>query len=365
MIKNKYSKKVKKNKHSNKVKKTKYKPHKKGKGSMLSSLMTVNNQNNSVTCPICYEESTKDNPLVYVPCQLKKRHFFCKNCIEQIRNTFINREKFPQCPFCSKQIGINNSYNELYINNTSPPLTVLSQYNYNEFFKDKQKTINIPETIKIIDKHTFQHRGKNIHLVYIPYSVNTIGIGAFFDCKSLEKVKFDLECSIKELSQGLFDNCSKLKKIILPNSVETIGQFAFNNCISLKTISLTDNIKHLHQKCFSNSGLKSIKIPRKVQYINGSFYDCRSLKNIEFINKFSSIPSPREYERSKLVIGINSFTNCLLLKTITLPNHTINIHKNAFIGCINLKTVIINTSKDNIIIDENAFENHTRIEFRP
>ena len=109
------------------------KTRKKGKGSMMSSLMSKNNQmnqNNSVTCPICYEESTKDNPLVYVPCQRKKRHFFCKNCIEQIRNTFINRQQNPKCPFCSKEIGNNNSYNELYINNNSPPLTVLSHYNY-------------------------------------------------------------------------------------------------------------------------------------------------------------------------------------------------------------------------------------------
>ena len=72
----------------------------------------------------------------------------------------------------------------------------------------------------------------------IPKSVTVINAGAFKNCQKLEKVTFVEGSELREIGYYAFDNCIKLKNIVLPKSVTHIGNY-----------------------CFSNSGLTEIVIP--------------------------------------------------------------------------------------------------------
>jgi|GEM_PF-2846127 len=94
---------------------------------------------------------------------------------------------------------------------------------------------------------------------YIPYSVTTIGLAAFYNCKGIDSFVFPeglmsinnyafILCeglTDAKLPEGLvsigmkaFYSCSKLNSIFLPSTVKTIGTQVFQYCTSLNSITV-------------------------------------------------------------------------------------------------------------------------------
>ena len=80
----------------------------------------------------------------------------------------------------------------------------------------------------------------------------------------------------------MFDGCTNLKNIEIPNSVEYIGSFSFANCGNLISIKLSDNLKYISRQCFQNcEKLKSVTIGCNTTRISyGSFGNCTSLQEL-------------------------------------------------------------------------------------
>ncbi|MCM1151437.1 MAG: leucine-rich repeat domain-containing protein [Alistipes sp.] len=150
---------------------------------------------------------------------------------------------------------------------------------------------------------------------------------------------------LTELPEGLFEKCSELKSIILPESVITIRSYAFYGCssltnivlpvglrtiewdafelcTSLTSIILPDGLEKIGGFCFMGSGLTSIKLPENITVLDGwdTFGGCRNLTSVEL---------PEEL----VEIGTGTFRGCSNLTSIDLPEKLVKIGISAFLGC--------------------------------
>lgn len=178
------------------------------------------------------------------------------------------------------------------------------------------KDVIIPDGVKYIKKAFTDDLKEKLITVTMPDSViKTQDImlfdtdnnnGIFYDCKNLEYIK--LSKNLERLGNFEFKGCSKLPKIIIPDSVKEIAFGAFEGC----------------------SRLSFVKLPEHIEYIAESlFRECSSLKEITIPDEVKEI---RDF----------AFFNCTALESIILPEGLKTISENAFIGCSSLRKIQIN-----------------------
>ena len=128
-----------------------------------------------------------------------------------------------------------------------------STYNVNLDLSQTTGLISIPEIV--FDTCT------KLSGIIIPDSVTSIGDGAFYDCKSLSSVT-------------------------IPNSVTFIGIYAFCGCKSLSSVTIPDSVTSIGDGTFSGcDSLSSVTIPDSVTSIGYyAFYGCSKLTAITFID---------------------------------------------------------------------------------
>ena len=141
----------------------------------------------------------------------------------------------------------------------------------------------------------------------LEYKILTDSTAAVSNCLLLETDTISIpekthikgnEYTVTKIEKKAFSYCRRLTNIEIPESVTSIGYSAFENC----------------------SSLINIKIPVRVEKIE-----------------------------------VSTFRNCSNLKNIEIPESVINIGYSAFAGCYNLD-VVIDNSKDNVVVGEDAFK---------
>jgi len=82
------------------------------------------------------------------------------------------------------------------------------------------------------------------------------------------------------LSDGIFDNCSKLKQVEIPSTVKYIGGRAFMGCSKLSNISLSTGLVSIEEYAFYGcSSLVEITIPSTVNSIGSNAFDNTGIKS--------------------------------------------------------------------------------------
>ena len=170
-----------------------------------------------------------------------------------------------------------------------------------------------------------------IKSIILPNSVTSIEPEAFFNCSNLSSIiiesgnsyydsRNDCNAIIEKSTNTLIVGC---KNTIIPNGVTSIGKNAFYNCSGLTSINIPNSVKSIDSRAFAVcSDLTSITIPNSVTSIGDeSFQSCTSLASI-------TIPN------SVINIGVMAFHFCTSLASITFPNSVINIGYRAFMGTI-------------------------------
>ena len=212
-----------------------------------------------------------------------------------------------------------------------------------------------------------------LKLITIPSSCENIGPAAFKNCESLESVEFAANSSLKKIGGGYtvndsedshepvacgaFSDCISLKSIIIPHSCEEIGASAFKNCKSLERVefepgSLLRIIKGggycrrsgrgyrlCHFGAFSDCvSLRSIIIPAACEIIEASsFCRCKSLSDVRIesgsqLKIIAGGVSEGEYSAS----GFGAFSDCVSLKSFSVPSSVVEIGESAFVDCSSL-----------------------------
>ncbi len=102
---------------------------------------------------------------------------------------------------------------------------------------------------------------------------------------------------IEAIPGNTFYDCSKIKKIVLPETVTHIGEHAFAGCSSLSTINIPKNVKTIGEGAFKGcTSLKKITLPKGVSQGDGVFEGC---ENIKISYKSEEDKKPPEDEKTE------------------------------------------------------------------
>lgn len=137
---------------------------------------------------------------------------------------------------------------------------------------------------------------------------------------------------VTEIS-GAFKNNSRIRKIILPNTVKNILAFSFEDLKNLKTVKLSKNLKYIEGSSFVKCPkIKKILIPKKCKRIDyGAFGGCEGLKTIkvEKGNKHFKVWKDALYSKNmkELILFPKS---CKKYKTYVIPSTVKRLYDDAF-----------------------------------
>lgn len=99
------------------------------------------------------------------------------------------------------------------------------------------------------------------------------------DCKESKLKEVIIPNTITHIGKGAFVACNRIKRMVLPDSIKYIGDCAFQACYSMEEIILPDTLAHIGCVAFHQcSSLKHVVIPKKARYVDPSaFLDCSNV----------------------------------------------------------------------------------------
>ena len=164
--------------------------------------------------------------------------------------------------------------------------------------------------------------------IIIPENITSLGTYAFSGCSALTSVI--LSSSISSIGEYTFQNCTALQSIDIPSNVRSIGKNAFTGCSSLAAVELPSGITTIADNTFRDCvNLCSVGIPSGVKSIGGgAFRNCSSLGSIDFPLQLTTI-------------GQYAFSGCSSLTQIIIPDGVTSIPMYCFEGCVGLTSIII------------------------
>ena len=80
---------------------------------------------------------------------------------------------------------------------------------------------------------------------------------------------------------GVFQSCTNLKNIVIPESVEIMGPGVFYGCSSLESINIPTGVTRIEENALRETGLKSVEFHAGVTYFGAqAFRDCKQLTEV-------------------------------------------------------------------------------------
>ena len=195
--------------------------------------------------------------------------------------------------------------------------------------------------------------------------VTSIGVYAFWNCRSLTKVT--IPEGVTSIGDCAFQSCISLTEVNIPKSVETIGDEAFETCDSLTEVTIPEGVTSIGVYAFQFcNSLPEVTIPEGVTSIgDGAFHGCRSLTEVTISEGVTSIGETTfagcrsltevTIPKSVTSIGDCAFQSCSSLTKATIPEGVTSIRGSVFEDCSSLREVTIPNSVTSI--ESHAFYN--------
>ena len=229
-------------------------------------------------------------------------------------------------------------------------------------------SVTIPDSVTEIGGSAFSGC-TNLSNVKLSKTLKTLGSRAFKDCTALASIVIPKTLERIDLDGnyygGSFGGCTRLKTVTLESGMTKIVERLFNDCSSLESIVIPDSVTAIGSEAFSYSGLRAVTIPDSVTIIgNGAFYNCKALTSVSLPDSLTEIWSSAFEDCTGLTsvtipdsvteIGESAFSGCTNLSNAKLSGAIQTIHESAFSGCENLVAITIPDSVESI--ERNAFK---------
>ncbi|MBE6122233.1 MAG: leucine-rich repeat domain-containing protein [Erysipelotrichaceae bacterium] len=147
---------------------------------------------------------------------------------------------------------------------------------------------------------------------YFKYAVNDTYMAVFYqgDEQHVTVPSSYYGKPVSILYDNLFQSHAEIVSVTLPDTLSDIGGFVFDGCTGLKEIVLPDHITVLWQYAFVRSSFTSLHLPQDLKSLYPyTFKDCRDLE-VLYCNA-----SLKEISRT-------AFSGCTALKEIHLSRST-------------------------------------------
>ena len=242
-------------------------------------------------------------------------------------------------------LGIaDNAFEYCDLTNIIIPGSVISIGNYAFSMCFGLKNITIPNSVTNIGQYAFN--GCSIEEISLPFIDNTrlrdyFGkASAYMVPKSLKNVTIT---GGKTIGEYAFEDCTGLESVTIENSVTSIGFLAFGNCTRLTCISIPDSITSINRYAFD--GCDNLQYST---YNNATYLGNNNNPYVVLVEALSKDIVSCEINSNTKVINDTAFSNCNMLKSVTIPNSVITIEPSAFFGCTELSSVTIGNSVTSI-----------------
>ena len=223
-------------------------------------------------------------------------------------------------------IGYNGSDEKLSVPSTLDG-RVVTEIGKRAFVDNSTIVAELPATVKHIRAGAFEMNG---HLVSITLrdGLETIGIGAFLGCRSLEYV--EIPESVTMIGASAFNGCWELNYVNIPEGVTAIENYTFGMCAAMKSIVLPSTLKRIGEQAFANCyALQTIAVPEGVT-----------------------------------TIGAKAFSQCTSLEIVTLPKTLQSVDVTAFDQCENIWHVLCTGTSSNFYGAIAALPSTTTVHYR-
>ena len=162
-----------------------------------------------------------------------------------------------------------------------PAFSYLASIQKDAFVDSGLTNVNFPTNapkFMSINYRTFYACG-SLKKVFIPSSIQTIGIEAFCSCTSLTDIIFSPNSNLVSIYDRAFKSCRSLTNISLPASLTSIGRAAFEYCSNLTKVTCHALVPP-KLNGFSNSTIENLYVPAEnIQAYKDSLW-ARYFKNI-------------------------------------------------------------------------------------
>jgi hypothetical protein len=193
--------------------------------------------------------------------------------------------------------------------------------------------------------------------VSVPDGVTLIAAGAFKGCKTLKSIT--ISSSVTSVGATAFAECSALAVVLLPSTVTSVADQAFPSCLGfgLQLANTTANNPRGVVQCVP-CATPHLLIPKNVTSIGvQSFSGCSSLITISIPSSVVSIGQSAfslcvglvsiDIPNSVTSIGASAFQQCYALAKVELPLSVTSIGVSAFPSCLGLGLQLANTTANN------------------
>lgn len=208
-------------------------------------------------------------------------------------------------------------------------------------YSGSAETVTVPAQLDgtpVYSIDTESMKAKNFKNLIISEGIKVLGSSAFEYNQKLESVV--LPDSLTEIGTMAFNGCPKLDEITIPKNVEKIGSYAFW-CAGLTSINTSDQNKYYK----SVSGVLYTKDGKCLVAYPGNRTGAYTVENgtqeiltAAFMNsRVESVYFPDSTQK----IGLQAFSGCADLKTVSLASGLKTIGNRAFSKCSSLKTLNI------------------------
>ena len=258
------------------------------------------------------------------------------------------------------------------------------------------KKVKIRDAVDVVIQRLAFSNCTSLTSIILPSRLKYMGLDAFSNCKALESVTWnaknceywcwispeegDLDGIISYDQASAFRGCenissfvfgeevetipngllcydgytkhfSKIKEIVIPNSVTSIGFNAFSGCDSISSLIIPPSLQNIGYSAFSSKALESVtwnaKSCKNFNQVS-PFRGCENISSFVFGEEVESIPNylliSENHEYDKYFSKI---------KTIIIPNSVISIGAGAFRGCDSISDLVIGKSLSKF--DDNPF----------
>lgn len=173
--------------------------------------------------------------------------------------------------------------------------------------------------------------------IVLENGITSVGNYAFNSFVAVKEIVWPTTGKLTTIGTGAFFSCKSLEKVELPEGITTLGQNAFADCYALTSIKLPNSLKSIGVGAFSSeasSAVTSITIPSKVTTIGN--YAFNNQKNIKSVTGGAGL----------VTIGSYAFNKCTNLATFKSTSKNLKtIGKCAFSGTKVTTLYIQNTTK--------------------